>query len=60
MDAKSILLSKTVWLAVLQGILGVIIALESLIPTVGWIMVVKSVIDILLRFITTQPVKLYK
>jgi len=58
MTAKNILLSKTVLVAILQGILGVIIALGSQIETVGWLMVLKSVIDILLRAITTQPVKL--
>jgi hypothetical protein len=58
MIAKNILLSKTVLVAILQGILGVILALGSQIETVGWLMVVKSVIDIALRAITTQPVKL--
>ena len=57
MDAKSILLSKTVWLAILQGLLGVVVALGTQLPTVGWIMVVKSVIDVLLRVITEAPVK---
>ena len=57
-QTKSILLSKTVWLAILQAILGIVVAVGSQIPTVGWLMVVKSIIDVLIRVITTQPVKI--
>jgi hypothetical protein len=57
-NVKSILLSKTVWVAIIQGVLGVVVALGTSIPTVGWMMVVKSVCDILLRTITTQTVSI--
>lgn len=50
-------LSRTVWLAVIQGIAGVIsvIAVEN--PTIGGILITKSVIDILLRFVTSYGIK---
>lgn len=49
-------LSKTIWLAVLQGVIGVVVAIGTQIPDVGWWMIAKSVLDILLRAITTDPV----
>lgn len=57
-QVKSILLSKTFWLAVIQGVLGVIIVISSSIPGVGWVMVLKTVLDIILRFLTEKPVAL--
>jgi len=48
--------SRTIILAVLQGTLGVIIAVETQYPTGGTLLIVKSIIDILLRFYTTKPV----
>ena len=53
---KSILKSKTVWIAILQGLLGVIVAVGTSIPTVGWLLVAKSVLDIALRYITSDKV----
>lgn len=57
MSEKKWYLSKTIWLAVLQAILGVFVAIGTEIPTVGWIMVVKSVIDVLIRSLTEESVK---
>jgi hypothetical protein len=56
-NAKAWWASKTIWIAVLQGLLGVFVAVGSQIELVGWLMIVKSVIDVLLRIITEQPVK---
>lgn len=50
--------SKTIILAVLQGILGVIVAIGTQLPDIGWLMIAKSVLDVVIRFITTQPVSL--
>ena len=50
-------LSRTVWLAVLQGIAGIlsIVAFEN--PEIGEVLMAKSVIDILLRFATSYSIK---
>jgi len=56
---KSAWASKTVGVAVLQAVAGVLAALVSANPTlvtVGWVMVVKSVLDVALRFVTVEPV----
>lgn len=50
-------LSKTVILAVLQGVLGIIVAIGSQIPTVGWLMIVKSIIDVIIRGMTEESIK---
>jgi hypothetical protein len=56
MEIKKWYTSKTIWLAVLQGILGVVVATSSQIPTVGWLMLLKSAIDIMIRIVTEMPV----
>jgi len=56
MTAKSILLSKTFWVALIQGCIGVIIAVSTVAPNLGWLLVGKSILDILLRVVTTQSV----
>jgi hypothetical protein len=55
---KNILTSKTFWLAILQGILGVVVVVSTSIPGVGWLMIVKTIIDIGIRMITAQPVSI--
>ena len=56
---KSIFTSKTFIVACLQGILGIIIAVNSIQPELGQIIIVKSVLDIILRYITESPVKIF-
>lgn len=58
--AKSILKSKVFWVAILQGIFGVVVVLESAYPAVGWVAIAKSVVDIILRGMTTTPVAVYR
>lgn len=53
---KSIFSSKTFWLAIFQGVAGVLIVLAD--QGIGWALVAKSLIDIVLRGATTTPVKL--
>jgi hypothetical protein len=55
---KSIFYSRTFWVAVAQSVIGVWAVLESSMPNVGWVVVGKSVLDIILRFISTTPVKM--
>lgn len=57
-EFKTAILSKTLWVAVIQGAIGVIVVLSDMYPTAGWVIVAKSIVDIALRLITTQPVKL--
>ena len=56
---KKILQSKTVWLSILTAIAGVMTVILGENPqlnTVGWITIVKAVIDFGLRMITSKPV----
>lgn len=57
-EMKSIFQSKVFWVAVIQAISGIVIVFSSAYPTVGGLIIAKSVIDILLRFATTVPVSL--
>lgn len=54
---KSIFSSKVFWLAVLQGVVGVWAVLATSMPDAGWIIVGKSILDVALRFVTSEAVK---
>ncbi len=59
--AKSIFESKTFWIAVIQAVLGllaVIVAVDPSIKVAGIIAMLKSILDIINRLNTTQPVVL--
>jgi len=58
MNPKSIWLSKTLWIALLQGILGVVVVIGTSAPDLGWLLVAKSVLDMVIRFLTIQPVEI--
>lgn len=55
---KSIFTSKVFWLAVLQALAGTLVIFETSYPTLGYLVIVKSVVDIVLRYYTTTPVNL--
>lgn len=55
---KSLFTSKTFILALAQAIVGVIVVFSTAYPDVGYLVVAKSVVDILLRWITTEPVSI--
>ncbi len=55
---KSILKSKTFWLAALQAIVGIFVVFETAYPGIGWLVIGKSVVDVILRAVTTVPVAL--
>ena len=55
MDTKKWYKSKTIWLAILTGISGVVIALSTQYPAAGALVVLKSLIDIALRYATELP-----
>lgn len=57
--AKDWYLSRTVWFAVAQGISGVLMAFlveNPALESASWFLMVKSVVDIILRFDTNRPV----
>lgn len=56
MIAKSWYTSKTIWIAILQGILGVLVAIGTSVPNIGWLIILKSIIDIILRGLTEKPI----
>ena len=50
--------SRTFWIACLQGIVGVTAVLINIYPEVGVLVVMKSILDIVLRVQTTERVTL--
>ena len=54
---KNILSSKQFWVAVVQGLLGIAIVIANIQPELGYIVTAKSILDIILRMLTTQPVE---
>lgn len=54
---KSIYTSKVFWVAVVQAIFGIIVIFSLAYPDVGSLMIAKSVLDVILRATTNQPVK---
>lgn len=55
-DAKALIASKTFKLAALQAVAGVIVIFATAYPAVGGLVIAKSVIDIILRLYTSQPI----
>ena len=51
--------SKTLWLAALQFAFGGVMMLQAQYPEIGVLLLVKSVLDIFLRFLTSEPLKQY-
>ena len=56
---KSWWLSKTIWLAVAQAVLGILVALQAQpeFVTAGWVITLKSVLDVFLRLGTIKEIK---
>lgn len=48
--------SKVIWLAIIQGIAGVIVAFTTQYPDVGGLLIGKSLIDMILRIVTDTQV----
>lgn len=53
MDTKTLIQSKTFWLAVVQAIAGAAIVFSTAYPQAGWLVIAKSVVDIVLRVLST-------
>ena len=57
---KSLFKSKTFWLACTQAAIGIVVIFTTQYPelqTVGGIAILKSVLDMVLRIVTTEAVK---
>ena len=55
-DVKKWWLSKTLWLALIQGVAGIVTVLATDFPSLGWVAVAKSFVDVVLRLITVKAV----
>ena len=53
---KSLYTSKTFWLAVIQALIAIVTVFSSSYPGVGIFLVVKSMLDIILRIETTTAI----
>lgn len=54
---KSWITSRTVWLAILQSVAGIVVIFMTNFPGIGWLAIVKSIVDIALRFDTQAPIQ---
>ncbi len=54
---KSLFKSKTFWIAIIQAIVGIIVAVFTNFGLIAYITVAKSVADIAIRLITKEPIK---
>lgn len=55
---KSLFSSKTFWLATIQAVAGAIAIFATQYPAIGGLLFAKSIVDIVLRLLTTEPVTL--
>lgn len=56
MDGKKLWESKTFWLAVIQGVAGILVVVVAQYPGIGSLLIAKSVVDVFLRIITETPI----
>lgn len=55
---KSLTSSKTFWVAVIQAVVGGLVIFLTDMDMVGYVALVKSVGDVVLRLATSEPVRL--
>lgn len=55
---KSLFASKVFWVAVAQSVVGAIAIFASAYPEVGGLLVAKSVVDVFLRIVTVEPIRM--
>ena len=53
---KALLQSKTFWIAVIQAVAGIVVVALTELDLVGYIATFKSVVDIVLRLATSDPI----
>ena len=49
--------SKTIWLAILQSIVAIAGIWSNTYPTVSWLLIAKSGVDVILRYMTSEPIE---
>ena len=49
-NIKMLLTSPQFWVAIAQGVLGVLVVVGTELPAVGWIAIAKSVLDIAIHY----------
>lgn len=54
---KTLFSSKTFWIAVIQAVAGIVIVALTELDMVGYVAMVKSVVDIMIRLVTTEPIE---
>ena len=57
-NMKSLFTSRTFWVAVIQAIVGIVVVSLTQLDMVGYVAIVKSIADVILRLVTTEPVTL--
>lgn len=53
---KSFFQSKTIWIALIQGAIAVVMVIQGQYPDLGGVLVVKSILDVVLRFVTNKEI----
>lgn len=53
---KLIFKSKTFWIAVIQAVIGIVVVFSDAYPAIGGLLIAKSVLDVILRTVTTTRV----
>lgn len=49
--------SKTIWLAMVQGAIAVVLVFQEANPEMGYLILAKSFLDVLLRYITVDTIE---
>ncbi len=49
--------SKTIWFAILTGAVGIVTSFSTQYPDVGWLVTIGSVINVILRLVTSEPIQ---
>lgn len=52
---KKVIKSKTIQIALLQAIIGIVVIFQTEFNTIGGFAIAKSVLDMVLRSVTTKP-----
>ncbi len=55
---KSLLQSKTFWVATVQALVGVVTVFTTAYPTVGLLIIAKSLLDIVIRLLTSRSINI--
>jgi hypothetical protein len=52
---KSIFATRTFWIAAIQAVVAVVVTFATQYPDVGWLLFLKSILDIVVRLYTSRP-----